>query len=230
MNNDWSVQLKKIEREFEGLPPEPSPAFKKLMSEEEKRAQERAQQRKSLIGAWARLILVFALFGALAIWPYANDCGTGWFGYLGAEAVIVAGGLWVAFTTWRARLPKTHALSLSIVLVGLGLIASEVLPRTGYAVVDPKHPPQMWCPETASPAPSTTSDAKTEQPVIKSDMTGALPSSDLVGQRVRYAARSMENRWQESSSDLVRQLRPQRAVLERIAHPELRSQRSPRDP
>jgi hypothetical protein len=226
VDNDWSTQLKKIEREFEGLPPEPSPAFKKLMSEEDKRAQERAQQRRALIGSWARLILVFALFGALAIWPYANDCGSGWFGYLGAEVVIVAGGLWVAFTTWRARLPKTHALSLLIVLVGLGLIASELLPRTGYATIDPKHPPQVWCPETTTTQPPTTSETGTAQPVVKSDM-GALPSTDLVGQRVRYAAQSMGNRWEESSSDLVRQLRPQRAVLERIAHPELRSQKAP---
>src|SRR5258706_331138 len=83
------------------------------------------QQRAAMIGAGARLVLVFALFGALIIWPYAKQCGTGWFGYIGTEAVIVAGGLWVAFTTWRYRLPKMHALSLSIILVGLVLIAAE---------------------------------------------------------------------------------------------------------
>ncbi len=204
-DNDWSTQLKKIEREFEGLPPEPSPAFKKMQSEEERRAQERAQQRVAMIGAGARLILVFALFGALTIWPYANDCGWGFFGYIGAEAVIVAGGLWVAFTTWRARLPKMHTLSLLIILVGLILIAAEVLPRTGYASVDPQHPPQLWCPETKA----------------------ALPSTNVLGQRVRFATQSMESRWQASSGDLVRQLRPQRAVLARIAHPELRSQPAP---
>ena len=27
--NDWSTQLKKIEREFDGRPPEPSPALKR---------------------------------------------------------------------------------------------------------------------------------------------------------------------------------------------------------
>ena len=68
--DDWSTQLKKIEREFEGLPPEPSPAYKKLQSEEERRAQERAQQRAAMFGGGARLILVFALFVALALWPY----------------------------------------------------------------------------------------------------------------------------------------------------------------
>ena len=236
-DNDWSTQLKKIEREFNGLPPEPSPAFKKMQSEEERRAQERTQQRAAMIGAGARLVLVFALFGALIIWPYAKQCGTGWFGYVGTEAVIVAGGLWVAFTTWRYRLPKMHALSLLIILVGLVLIAAQVLPRTGYAIVDPRNPPQVWCPETNTPVPPTGSGAGATPlptgsenilaPPPAAEASVALPTSDLVGQRVRYAAKSMEARWQESSTDLVKQLRPQRAVLERIAHPE---SRLPRDP
>jgi hypothetical protein len=227
IDNDWSTKLKKIEREFQGLPPEPSPAFKKMQSEEERRAQERAKQRVAAMGAGARLILVFALFGALTIWPYANDCGFGLFSYIGAEAAIVAGGLWVAFTTWRARLPKLHTLSLVIVLVGLILIAAEVLPRTGYASVDPKHPPQLWCPETKAALPSTNPETKAALTSTSPETMGALPSTDLVGQRVRYAAQSMENRWQESSGDLVKRLRPQRAALARIAHPELRSQRDP---
>ncbi len=215
-DNDWSVKLKNIEREFEGLPPEPSPAFRKMQSEEERRAQERAQQRAAMIGASARLFLVFALFGALTIWPYAKECGLGFFGYVGTEVVIVAGGLWVAFTTWRARLPKMHTLSLLIALVGLILIAAEVLPRSGYASVDPKNPPQLWCPETEPAQPLTTPP------------TGAaLPSTDALEQRVRYAAQSMESRWQESSGDLVKRLGPQRAVLKRIAHPELRLQQDP---
>jgi hypothetical protein len=216
VDDDWSTKLKKIEREFQGLPPEPSPAFKKLQSEEERRAQERAKQRVAAMGAGARLILVFALFGALTVWPYENNCGSGLFGYLGAEAAIIAGGLWVAFTTWRARLPKMHALSLLIVLVGLVLIAAEVLPRTGYATVDPKHPPAFWCPESKAPAPSANPQT-----------TDALPATDLVGQRVRFATQSMQSRWQESSGELVKQFRPQRAVLKRIAHPELLSRPNP---
>jgi hypothetical protein len=215
-DDSWSTQLKKIEREFNGLPPEPSAAFKKLQSEEERRAQERAQQRVAMFGAGARLILVFALFGALTIWPYANDCGWGLFGYIGAEVVIVAGGLWVAFTTWRARLPKMHTVSLLTVLAGLILIAAQVLPRTGYASVDPKQPPQLWCPETTPAQPSTNPETK-----------AALPPTNFLGQRVRFATQSMESRWQASSGDLVRQLRPQRAVLERIAHPESHSPPSP---
>ena len=203
--DDWSVQLKKIEREFDGLPPEPSPAMKKLQSEEERRAQERVYQRAAMIGAGARLILVFALFAALAIWPYERECGLGFFEYLGVEVVIVVGGLWVAFTTWRYRLPKMHILSLLIILTGLLLIATEVLPRIGYAAVDPKHPPRFSCPDTQN----------------------ALPRTSAVEQRLQSASHSMETRWQERADELSRKFRPQRAALARVERSELLSPQAP---
>ena len=205
IDNDWSTKLKNIEREFDGLPPEPSLAMKKLQSEEERRAQERFQQRAAMIGGGARLILVFALFAALIIWPYERECGVGFFEYLGVEVVIVVGGLWVAFTTWRYRLPKMHTLSLLIILTGLVLIATELLPRIGYAAVDPKHPPQFSCPDTQN----------------------ALPRTSAVEQRVQSATRSMEARWQERADELSRKFRPQRAALARIERSELLSPQAP---
>jgi hypothetical protein len=203
--DDWSTQLKKIEREFDGLPPEPSPAFKKMQSEEQRRAQERAQQRTAMIGAGARLILVFALGVALAFWPYERECGSGLFGFLGVETVIIVGGAWVAFTTWRYRLPRMHILSLAIILVGLTLIAAEVLPRIGYAAVDPKRPPQFSCPDAPS-APLRT---------------GA------VEQRVQSATHTLEARWRSRADELVKQFQPQRDALARIERSELLSPRAP---
>jgi len=200
--DDWSTQLKKIEREFEGLPPEPSPAFKKLQSEEQRRAQERAQQRAGMIGGGARLVLVAALGVALAFWPYENSCGSGLFGYLAVEAVIVIGGLWVAITTWRARLPKMHILSLLIVLTGLVLLAIEVLPRVGYAAVDPKHPPTFSCPETGNAPPRVTA----------------------AEQRVNLTTGALQERWKSKTEELANRLRPQREALARLERPELLSQ------
>lgn len=208
--DDWSVQLKKIEREFEGLPPEPSLAYKKLQSEEQRRAQERVQQRAAMIGGGARLVLVAALGVALAFWPYENACGSGLAGYLAVEVVIIVGGLWVAISTWRARLPKMHILSLLIVLTGLLLVAIEVLPRVGYASVDPKHPPQFGCPETPDAPLRTTA----------------------VEQRVESATSALEARWQSRKEELARQFRPQRDAIARLERPELLSQPahgSPRD-
>jgi len=206
--DDWSTQLKKIEREWEGLPPEPSPAFKKMQSEEQKRAQDRARQRSAMIGGGARLVLVAAVGIGLAFWPYENQCGSGLFGYLAAELVIIVGGLWVAITTWRARLPKMHILSLLIALTGLILVAIEILPRVGYAAVDPRHPPQFSCPDTpnAPPGPQHTS---------------------AVEQRVESARSSLEARWKSRTEELAKQFQPQRNALVRIERPELLSQPAP---
>jgi hypothetical protein len=114
------------------------------------------------------------------------------------------GGLWVGFTTWRARLAKMHVLSLLILLAGLVLIAAEVLPRIGYAVTDPRHPPQLWCPETPS----------------------ALPAKSMLEEHARYFAQSL-GRWNESTRDLVRRVRPQRAALAQTAHHALQLRQDP---
>ena len=206
--DDWSTQLKKIEREWEGLPPEPSPAFKKMQSEEQKRAEERARQRAAMIGGGARLILVGALGVALAFWPYESQCGSGLFGYLAVELVIIVGGLWVTVSTWRARLPKMHIFSLLIALAGLILVVIEILPRVGYAAVDPKHPPHFSCPETANAPLRTTA----------------------VEQRVESARSSLQARWKSRTEELARQFQPQRDALTRLERPELLSQRAPGTP
>jgi hypothetical protein len=218
--DDWSTQLKRIEREFDGLPPEPSLAYKKLQSEEERRAKERAAQRAALIGVTARLILVAAVGVALLFWPYDNTCGLGLFGFLGAEAVIVIGGIWIGITTWRARLPRMHLVSLAIALVGLILIAADVLPRVGYAAVDAKHPPSFACPDTPEPTtPMTAAPAKsTENP---------LPGPTVAQQHIQSAATELQSRWQSRVSELSKQFQPQKAALVRLERPELLSRQAP---
>lgn len=141
VENDWSTQLKKIEREFDGLPPDPSPAAVHMQTEAERRAQERSAS----LGAAARLFLVLALGAAISIWPYARHCGAGLFAFLGVELMLLVGGIWVATYAWRYRLPRIHILSLVVALGGLVLIALELLPRIGYAAVDPQALPQWMC-------------------------------------------------------------------------------------
>jgi hypothetical protein len=138
---DWSTQLKKIEREFDGLPPEPSPAAVRMQTEAERRAQERSA---SMAGA-ARLFLVLALGAAISIWPYGRDCGAGLFAFIGVEVMLLVGGIWVAVYAWRYRLPRIHILSLVVALGGLVLVTLEILPRIGYAAVDPQALPQWMC-------------------------------------------------------------------------------------
>ena len=217
--DDWSTQLKKIEREFDGLPPEPSLAYKKLQSEEERRARERGAQRTALIGVFARLILVGTVGVALLFWPYENSCGVGLFGFLGAEAVLVVGGVWIGINTWRARLPRMHLVSLAITLAGLVLIAAEVLPRIGYAAVDAKNPPTFSCSDTPAPATTPAAPAKSTQ--------NALPGPAVAEQRVQSAASELHSRWQSRVSELSKHFEPQKAALVRLERAELLSQKTP---
>ena len=141
VESDWSTQLKKIEREFDGLPPEPSRSAVKMQTEAERRAEERSAS----LGAAARLFLVLALGAAISIWPYERHCGLGLFAFLGVETMLLVGGIWVATYAWRYRLPRIHVMSLVVALGGLVLIALELLPRIGYAAVDPQALPEWMC-------------------------------------------------------------------------------------
>ena len=217
--DDWSTQLKKIEREFDGLPPEPSLAYKKLQSEEERRAKERAAQRAALIGFFARLILVAAVAVSLLFWPYENSCGLGLFGFLGAEAVIVIGGVWIGITTWRVRLPRMHLVSLAITLGGLIAIAAEVLPRIGYAAVDARHPQTFSCPDTPDPLTAPATPAKSTQ--------NAPPGPSAAEQRVQSAAIELHSRWESRVSELSKKFEPHKAALARLERPELLSRQTP---
>ncbi|HKR07933.1 MAG TPA: hypothetical protein VJS39_01975 [Gemmatimonadaceae bacterium] len=203
------------------MPPEPSLAYKKLQSEEERRAQERARQRAALIGVFARLILVAAVAVALTFWPYDNQCGLGLFGFLFAEAVIVVGGVWVAITSWRVRLPRMHLLSLAITLGGLVAIAAEVLPRVGYAAVDPKNPPHFSCPDTDTPATPAAPTVRT------GSMENAPPTTAAAEQRVQSAANELGSRWHSRVGELSKQFQPQKAALARLERPELLSRQDP---
>lgn len=142
---DWDVELRKIEREFDGLPPTPSAGELRARKAAERREKQRKEERIAALGAWGRLVLVAALAAALYWWPYLRACGPGLFAFLGAESMVVAGGLWVVAFTWRHRMARTHALGMLVVIAGLALILAQVLPRVGYARTDPAHPPQWWC-------------------------------------------------------------------------------------
>lgn len=142
---NWDIELKRIEREFDGLPPEPRPRLQTARRAPDRHAREEREARGAGIGAWARLLLVGALAVGLYYWPYARVCGAGLFVYLGAATLMTAGGLWVAAWTWRWRLARTHALALLMVLASFVVIGADVLPRVGYAQVDPGHPPRWSC-------------------------------------------------------------------------------------
>lgn len=132
---DWNVELRTIEREYDGLPPEPSTAAGRARRIAELREREQAERRLALFGSAARLVLAGGLLAAIAWWPYGARCGAGLAGFLMAGGMIVLGGGWSAVHAWRHRLAISHGIALAIVLAGLAILSAQVLPRLGYATV-----------------------------------------------------------------------------------------------
>ena len=142
---DWNAELRKIDREYSGLPPEPSAASVKAKRELERRQQEEREQRRGRIGVYARMTLVVALSVGIVFWPYPTRCGQGLYGYLGAVTAVVIGGLWIGALTWRWRMPRTHLLAGIAILWGIAIAASQVLPRVGYAKPSADYPVAWSC-------------------------------------------------------------------------------------
>jgi hypothetical protein len=157
---DWDAQLKKIDKQLESMsdsaliPAAPKTAPAAARAEV---ATERATTRTW--GAFLRLALATALGVGILFWPYPTRCGVGLAGYLVAVTAIVAGGVWSSVWTWRHRTARAHVLSLLLILWGMVLGATELLPRVGYAKPDPARPTGWTCSATPAPAPVATPSA-----------------------------------------------------------------------
>jgi len=141
----WTAELRKIERQFDGLPPAPSPALLRARKATERRTRERREQALTAVASWGRVLLIGVLAAAIYYWPYPRSCGTGLFAYVGAEALIVLGGVWAMIWTWRARMGLAHAFACLMVLVGCAFVSAQVLPRVGYAKVSGPQVPRWGC-------------------------------------------------------------------------------------
>ena len=144
-DRDWSKDLAKIDRQLEGASDEAM-----FPTTREAHPATRAQtievrEKTKTFAAVLRLLLATALGVAMLFWPYDTRCGFGVAAYLGAVGVLIGAGVWSAVWTWRHRTARAHVLSLLIILWGLVLGATDVLPRTGYAKPDLQHPAGWMC-------------------------------------------------------------------------------------
>ena len=130
---DWTVELRKIEREYAGLPPERTRTQIRLEKIREITAKEQFQERLAVIGIWARLVLVGALAVSLFWWPYGHDCGFPLAAFLASHAVVIVAGLALAVRTWRDRLAWPFVGSALFAVVAWTVIAMHALPRLGYS-------------------------------------------------------------------------------------------------
>ena len=138
---NWDLELKSISREFDGLPGAPVSSLDNARRAAEKHARQVRATRNAAIGTWVRAGLVAAVAGSLYYWPYARECGAGLFAFMGAGLVITAGALWVMALAWKWRLGRASAAGMVLVIASLAILASQVLPRVGYAKVDQ---PKVW--------------------------------------------------------------------------------------
>jgi hypothetical protein len=128
----WTAELRKIERQFDGLPAKPSPAAIRIQREADRRTKVRRDEQFKLFGTWSRLVLVAALgAGITFLWPYPHSCGSDLWMYIGAEGLVVLGGVWTMASSWRAQMAFAHILAIGVFLWGLGLVGLQVVPRTG---------------------------------------------------------------------------------------------------
>jgi hypothetical protein len=180
---DWEKELAKIDKQLASLPDEalmPAAPEKQAKgagvaksASRSERVQSSSEPRQTTsFGVFARLTLALAVGIAMAFWPYPSRCGFGLIGYLGAVAVMTAGGVWASIWTWRHRASRAHLVSLAITVWGVLLGSLEILPRIGYAFPTDKHPAAWTCsatpaparPSTPTPSPAPTTTTPTPPP------------------------------------------------------------------
>jgi len=130
---DWDKELAKIDKQIESVadaqlfPQKPDARPSEIKRVEEQRA------ATSSWPAILRLTLSVALGMGVLLCPSGKRWGFGLSGYLIAVAAVIGSGVWSATWTWRHRTGRAHALSVLLIVWGLVLGATEVLPRIGYA-------------------------------------------------------------------------------------------------
>lgn len=130
----WTAELRKIERQFDGMSPDPSAINQRVKHQAERRTRERHDQQVRAVGTWARVFLIAALAaGTTFWWPYPRVCGDGFLAYIAAGALLVVGSVWAMTATWQIRLATAHVLATVLLIWGLAFISIQVVPRTSLA-------------------------------------------------------------------------------------------------
>ncbi len=134
---DWDKELAEIDKILAKgpvAPPAGAPVPKAITGgPPAPRAAAAPVARSSVLGTWARALAGAVLAGAMTQWPYVHACGVPLLLYTLAAGAVVVVGVWGAVASWRSRIPAAHIVSLVVAGWGIGLLASVVLPRIGYA-------------------------------------------------------------------------------------------------
>jgi hypothetical protein len=135
---DWDRELAEIDKAIAKMPTPPGPPAGVARGAAAAGAAAAAPaavpvRRRDRAATWLWLVLGLTLAVALPLWPYPAACGTGLFGYLAVDAVLVISAILALHSSWRGRQGRGNALAVLLLVWGLTLAAAAVLPRIGYA-------------------------------------------------------------------------------------------------
>ncbi|HVE33304.1 MAG TPA: hypothetical protein VNC18_07105 [Gemmatimonadaceae bacterium] len=130
---NWNVELRKIVREYDGLPPERSRTQIRLQKIQEIVARDRLNERLAVVGFWVRFALVGVLTLSLFWWPYGHRCGFPLAAFLLSNLTVIVAGLTLAVQTWRERVAWPFMIAMLCAATAWTVIAVHTLPRFGYA-------------------------------------------------------------------------------------------------
>src|SRR5262249_7135747 len=92
-------------------------------------------ERLSVVGIWARLVLVAALAVSLFWWPYGHHCGYPLATFLLSNVMVMVGGIALAMRAWRERMADVFGGAALCIVVAWTIMALHVVPRLGYSPV-----------------------------------------------------------------------------------------------
>ena len=118
---------------------------------------------------WRKVLLVASLGVGLVFWPYANGCGFGLISYLAALGVLLLTAGWALQAAWREHTALAYGLGLAVVVWGVALSLTQVLPRVGYA----RQAAYWSCQAGMDPAPAAEPASQPADPATGS--LGDLP-------------------------------------------------------
>jgi hypothetical protein len=145
---DWDKELADIDRAIEKQGPA-APVTRSLPAGTTP-ATPGTVAKRSVALTWFWTGLALALAVALPLWPYERGCGLRLAFFLGATAITLLAGFLGALASWANRRGFAHLLSLVVLVWGLVVAASEVLPRVGYS-----REARTWLCAESGPAPSS---------------------------------------------------------------------------
>ncbi len=141
---DWNVELRAIERAFDGLPPEPSPAQVRARKSAEFQARLEAQEHAVLFKACVRVILLGLLLMVALWWPRAYSCGVSLVPLIALEILVAGGALWAAAFARRNGFVLVRAVAIMQFVMAVTLLSQVVVARAWYGP-DSGNAPRWSC-------------------------------------------------------------------------------------